>query len=165
MCDYNFVTKILLLKICENIDKMNFSQKTYLQMLLFRIFWYALEQYWQIFRPKKFISVFRFRPIVKSMISLFKLNTRAAGPISFHKFWNFGTAPLATAIQYQRYGLACEGNPSFESCVEKKSWGKEMFKTQRSEWSRAWPQFGWGWSVNLCYIFLGILSISSSCIL
>ena len=24
------------------------------------------------------------------MISLYKLNTRGAGPISFHKFWNFG---------------------------------------------------------------------------
>ena len=33
---------------------------------------------------------FRFRPIIKSMISLYKQNTRGAGPISFHKFWNFG---------------------------------------------------------------------------
>ena len=35
-------------------------------------------------------KIFRFCPIVKSMISLYKLNTRGAGPISFHKFWNFG---------------------------------------------------------------------------
>ena len=32
---------------------------------------------------------FRFCPIVKPMISLYKLNTRGAGPISFHKLWNF----------------------------------------------------------------------------
>jgi hypothetical protein len=31
-------------------------------------------------------NIFRFCPIVKSMISLYKLNTRGAGPISFHKF-------------------------------------------------------------------------------
>ena len=29
--------------------------------------------------------------------------------------------PLATTIQSQRYGLVCEGNLSFESCVEGKS--------------------------------------------
>ena len=29
--------------------------------------------------------------------------------------------PLATTIQYKRYGLVCKGNPSFESCVEGKS--------------------------------------------
>ena len=28
---------------------------------------------------------------------------------------------LATTILYQRFGLVCEGNPSFESCVEGKS--------------------------------------------
>ena len=32
--------------------------------------------------------------------------------------------PLATKIQYQRYGLVCKGNPTFESCVEGKSWGR-----------------------------------------
>ena len=31
------------------------------------------------------------------------------------------TRALATTIQYQRYGLVCKGNPSFESCVEGKS--------------------------------------------
>ena len=30
-------------------------------------------------------------------------------------------AALATTIHYQRYGLVCEGNPTFESCVEGKS--------------------------------------------
>ena len=29
--------------------------------------------------------------------------------------------PLATTIQYQRYGLVCNGNPTFESCVEENS--------------------------------------------
>ena len=54
---------------------MNFSQKTYPppQMLLFRIFW-------------SISFFFRFCPIVKSMISLYKLNGGGAGPISFHKF-------------------------------------------------------------------------------
>ena len=33
---------------------------------------------------------FRFCPIVKFMISLYKLNTRCAGPISFWKSLNFG---------------------------------------------------------------------------
>ena len=53
------------------------------QMLVFCIFWYTLEQYWQLIWPKKSILFFRFCPIVKSMISLYKLNTRSAGPIFF----------------------------------------------------------------------------------
>ena len=41
---------------------------------------------------KVYFNFFRFCPIVKSVISLYKLNTRGAGPISFHQFWNFWTS-------------------------------------------------------------------------
>ena len=33
---------------------------------------------------------------------------------------------LATTVQYQRYGLVCEGIPFFESCVEGKSRGMKI---------------------------------------
>ena len=56
---------------------MNFSQKTYPQMLLIRIIWYTLEQYWQ------YKNQLNFCVIVKSMISLNKLNTRDGRPIFF----------------------------------------------------------------------------------
>ena len=36
---------------------------------------------------------------------------------------------LATTIQYQRYRLVYKGNPSFESCVEVKSWCREILCT------------------------------------
>ena len=36
---------------------------------------------------------------------------------------------LATTIQYQRYGLVCKENPSFESCVEGNSYGREILCT------------------------------------
>ena len=39
--------------------------------------------------------------------------------------WHHCTS-LATTIQYQRYGIVCEGNPTFESCVERKSSGREI---------------------------------------
>ena len=34
--------------------------------------------------------------------------------------------PLAITIQYQIYGPVCEGNPTFESCAEEKSWGRDI---------------------------------------
>ena len=58
------------------------------KMLLFCFFWYVLVPYWFILLVKKSIS--KLSAFVKSMISLYKLNTRGAGPISFYKLWNFG---------------------------------------------------------------------------
>ena len=58
-------------------------------------------------------KIFRFCPIVKSMISLYKLNTRGAGPISFHKFWNFGKS-----FFWYRHSIChvvLTTNPQFES--------------------------------------------------
>ena len=66
-------------------------------MLLFWMFWYTLEQYWKIF--------FRFYHIVKSMISLYKLNTHGHRLIVFHKLWNFGTAWCWYRQSICHYGL------------------------------------------------------------
>jgi hypothetical protein len=40
--------------------------------------------------------------------------------------WLVVCPPLATTIQNKRYGLVCKGNPTFESCEERKSWGREI---------------------------------------
>ena len=44
----------------------------------------------RFFYPKNQFQFFMLYPIVKSMISLYKVNMRCAGTISFQKFWNFG---------------------------------------------------------------------------
>ena len=71
----------------ENIDKINFSLKTYPppQMLLFCIFWYTLDQYWSIFLAKnKIYFFFSFPSIIKSMLSLYKLWKIITLSISVH---------------------------------------------------------------------------------
>ena len=46
---------------------------------------------WVYFSGQKVnLKIFSFCLIVKFMISLYKLNTRGAGPISFYEFWSFG---------------------------------------------------------------------------
>ena len=40
---------------------------------------------------------------------------------------------LATTIRYQRYGLVCKGNSTFESYVEGKSWSREILCTLGSQ--------------------------------
>ena len=73
----------------------------------------AKLQYWngcknnigRFFGSKSNFKLFRFRPIVISMISLYKLNTRGAGPISYRKFWNFGTAFCWYRHSTCHYGL------------------------------------------------------------
>ena len=70
-----------------------FKKKIPSKVLLFHIFWYTLDQYWCFFSVQKVhLNLFSCCPIVKSMTSLYKLNTRSAGPISFHKLCNFWTA-------------------------------------------------------------------------
>ena len=58
------------------------------------LFWEKIFSEMLLFGQKGQLNFFRFCAIVKPMIKLFKLKTRGAGPISFHKLWNFGKSFL-----------------------------------------------------------------------
>ena len=72
---------------------MNFSQKTYPpNVAIPHLLVYSRTILVDFLAQKVNYKNFRFCPIVKSMISLYKLNTCGDRPISFHKLWNFGPA-------------------------------------------------------------------------
>ena len=54
-------------------------------------------------------------------VSAIPRNDRWAYSFGVGQVWWLQYRPLATTIQYQRYGLVCKDNPSFKSCVEEKS--------------------------------------------
>ena len=84
------------------------------KMLLFRFLWYVSDLYGLSFLVKKIdLKIVSFCPIVKFMISLYKLNTRGAGQISFQKLWNFGKS-----FSWHRHSICLvvlPTNPQFES--------------------------------------------------
>ena len=68
---------------------------------------------------------FRFRPIVRSMTSLYKLNTRGAGPISFHKlcnFWKSFSWFFATMSDQPPHNLGILGQPTGHPHVGNPQW-------------------------------------------
>ena len=65
-----------------------------------------------------------------------KLNSSFKVHSSVQWITHFCLLTLATTIQYQRYGLVCKGNSSFESCVEGKSEGREILCALGSHFRR-----------------------------